>query len=156
MAKDMLLIENEPTIAKLQDEPEHVEAEIVTDYDSFIENSLSVQKRNKDALAKMKQRVMLTLDRGKLSQAEKIFHGMENVQNIFSDDEIMGKVRESIKTALDIKLLSEAYSKMLDSQQKLMRMDSIDGQGNAARLSLDVQIKSSSCAEVNTVIHTVG
>lgn len=154
--KDTLIQRNDISMATLQDVSETAEAEIITDFDDFAENSLIVQKRNKDALASMKQKVMLTLDRKKLSQAEKIFRGMENVQEIFSDDEIMGRVRDSTKTALDIKLLAEAYAKMLDSQQKLMRLDSVDEKGNATRLSLDVQLGKSNITGVKTVIYTEG
>lgn len=155
--KDALIQRNDISMATLQDAPETAEAEIITDFDDFAENSLIVQKRNKDALASMKQRVMLTLDKKKLSQAEKIFHGMENVQEIFSDDEIMGRVRDSTKTALDIKLLAEAYAKMLDSQQKLMRLDTVDESGTVGRFHIGVEFSDEvKGTTLKTVIRTDG
>lgn len=154
--KRNLIDENneELSLATLQGEVEHVEAELVPDFDTYERQSLAVQKKTKEALESKRNAVMISLDNRKLSQAQKIFDGMENIQELFADPEIMKKVRLNTRTAMDLKFLSESYAKMLDSMQKLTRLDTVDGQGNPARLSLAVQLKSSNGTELSTVIRT--
>lgn len=142
----------EVSLATLEDQPEQVEAEIVTDPEQFEKLSLSVQKKNKEALANLKAKVMYTLDQRKLAEAQKIFKGLENIGEIFSDPEIMTAVKGNTSTAQDLKFLSEAYSKLVDSQQKLMRLDSVDGQGTAKKLSIGVRFEDDSGTKVDTVI----
>ncbi len=151
--------DNEITLAKLSEHAENMPAPMMEQIESaedFEEMTLSTQKRNKEALANLKNRVMISLDKRKLGEAQKIIGGMENIGDIFSDEEIMAKVRKNIGTAMDMKFLSEAYAKLLDSQMKLMRLDSIDGQGTAAKISLAVQFEGSSGQKVQTVIHAEG
>lgn len=147
---------NQVSIATLQDKAEPVDAEIITSADEFEEMSLSVQKKNKEHLASLKQKVMLSLDKRKLSESQKLFSSLENMSDLFSDPEIMDKVRQNTRNAQDLKFLAEAYSKMLDSQQRLMRLDSVDGQGNAAKLSLAVQFEGYSGNKVQAVIQSEG
>lgn len=132
---------NEITLADLIGEVSPAEILEIVDPEEFEEQSLSVINENKKALSRLKNRVMLSLDKRKLKEAEKIISGMENISDIFSDPEIMDKVKGNIGTAMDMKFLSEAFAKLLDSHQKLMRLDSVDGQGTAARISIDVKFE---------------
>lgn len=150
-----MIDDKEITLAILNDE-ESAPAEIVSTPEDFEEMSLSVQKKNKEVLANIKNKVMLSLDQRKLNEAQKIISGMENIGDIFSDPEIMDKVKKNVKTTMDMKFLAEAYAKLLDSTQKLTRLDSIDGQGTAAKISLAVQFEGSFGQKVQTVIHTEG
>ena len=113
---------------------------------------MSVQKKNKEALANLKTKVMYTLDQRKLAEAEKIFTGLENIGEVFSDPEIMQVVKSNTTTAQDLKFLADAYSRMLDSQQRLMRLDSVDSQGTAKKLSIGVRFEDDSGTKVDTVI----
>ena len=142
----------EVSLAEIQGEPEQVEAEIISDAEQFEKMSLSVQKKNKDALANLKTKVMYTLDQRKLVEAEKIFSGLENIGEVFSDPEIMQVVKSNTTTAQDLKFLADAYSKMLESQKNLMRLDSVDGAGNARKLSIGVRFEDDSGTKVDTVI----
>lgn len=154
----MMLNENdfsfgdEVSLAEIEGETEHVEAEIISDPEQFEKMSLSVQKKNKEALANLKTKVMYTLDQRKLEEAEKIFTGLENIGEVFSDPEIMQVVKSNTTTAQDLKFLADAYSRMLDSQQRLMRLDSVDGQGTAKKLSIGVRFEDDSGTKVDTVI----
>lgn len=150
--KNDLFFEDEVSLATISDEPEQIEAEIVTDPEQFAQMSLSVQKKNKEALANLKTKVMYTLDQRKLAEAQQIFTGLENIGDVFSDPEIMKVVRSNTTTAQDLKFLADAYSRMLDSQQKLMRLDSVDGQGTAKKLSIGVRFEDDSGTKVDTVI----
>lgn len=142
----------EVSLAEIQGEPEQVEAEIISDAEQFEKMSLSVQKKNKEALANLKTKVMYTLDQRKLVEAEKIFSGLENIGEVFSDPEIMQVVKSNTTTAQDLKFLADAYSKMLESQKNLMRLDSVDGAGNARKLSIGVRFEDDSGTKVDTVI----
>lgn len=142
----------EVSLAEIQGEPEQVEAEIISDAEQFEKMSLSVQKKNKEALANLKTKVMYTLDQRKLVEAEKIFSGLENIGEVFSDPEIMQVVKSNTTTAQDLKFLADAYSKMLESQKNLMRLDSVDGTGNARKLSIGVRFEDDSGTKVDTVI----
>lgn len=142
------------TLANFATEEEVPILEPVESLDELEAMTLSNQRKNKEALTNLKNRVMLSLDQRKLKEAQKIIGGMENIGEIFSDPEIMERVYGNISTAMDMKFLSEAYAKLLDSQMKLMRMDSIDGQGTAAKISLAVEFAGGT--KVSTVVKTEG
>ena len=143
---------DEVSLVDIQEDYDTVEAEIISDPEQFEELSLSMQKQSKEALANLKTKVMHVLDHKKLKEATKLFSGLENIGDIFSDPVIMQKVKANTRTAQDLKFLSEAYSRMIDSQQRLMRLDSIDGEGNAKRLSIGVRYEDNSGSKVETVI----
>lgn len=143
---------DEVSLATIENNKEPIEAEIITDPNQFEKLSLSVQKKNKEALANLKTKVMYTIDQRKLVEAEKIFSGLENIGDVFSDPEIMEVVKSNTTTAQDLKFLADAYSKMLESQKNLMRLDSIDGAGNARKLSIGVRFEDDSGTKVDTVI----
>lgn len=144
--------DDEVSLDTIDGEPEQVEAEIISDPEQFEKMSLSVQKKNKEALANLKTKVMYILDQRKLVEAEKIFSGLENIGEVFSDPEIMQVVKSNTTTAQDLKFLADAYSKMLESQKNLMRLDSIDGAGNARKFSIGVRFEDDSGTKVDTVI----
>lgn len=154
--EDSFNLDGQVSLASLQGEAEHMEAEIVSNPQDLQEMSLAVQKQNKEALSKLKSRVMISLDQRKLNQAQKLLTGMETIGDMFSDPDIIDKVKENTSTAMDMKFLAEAYAKMLDSQQKLMRLDSVDGSGTAAKLKLAVQFQGSTGNTVSTVIQAEG
>lgn len=143
---------NEISLVDINGDVEPVETEIITDADQFEKMSLSLQKKNKEALANLKSRVMLSLDERKLLEAQKILKGLENIGEVFSDPKIMAVVKSNTTTAQDLKFLADAYSRMLDSQQRLMRLDSVDGQGTAKKLSIGVRFEDDSGTKVDTVI----
>lgn len=143
---------NEISFVDINGDVEPVEAEIITDADQFEKMSLSLQKKNKEALANLKSRVMISLDERKLVEAQKILKGLENLGDIFSDAKILEAVKKNVSSAQDIKFLADAYSRMLDSQQRLMRLDSVDGSGNAKKFSIGVRYEDDSGTKVDTVI----
>lgn len=144
--------DGEVSLDTIDGESEQVEAEIISDPEQFEKMSLSVQKKNKEALANLKTKVMYTLDQRKLVEAEKIFTGLENLGDIFSDAEILEAVKKNVSSAQDIKFLADAYSKLLESQRNLMRLDSVDGAGNARKFSIGVRFEDDSGTKVDTVI----
>lgn len=143
---------DEVSLADISGDEEPVEAEIITDADQFEEMSLSVQKKNKEALANLKSKVMYALDQKKLVEAQRVFQGLENIGEIFSDPEIMRAVKANTKTAQDLKFLADAYAKMMESHRNLMRLDSVDAQGTPRKLAIGVRFEDDSGSKVDTVI----
>lgn len=144
--------DDEVSLAEIEGEPEQVEAEIVTNPEQFEKLSLSLQKKNKEALANLKSRVMISLDERKLVEAQKILKGLENLGDIFSDAEILEAVKKNVSSAQDIKFLADAYSKLLESQRNLMRLDSIDSVGNAKKFSIGVKYEDENGTKVENII----
>lgn len=136
------------------DSLEHVDAELISSPEQFEAMSLTVEKQNKEYLANLRKKVMLSLDKRKLMEAKRNIDSMEAIGAIFSDPEVMARVRESVGTAQDLKFLSDAYAKILESQKYLMRMDSIDGSGTAKRISIGVRYEDDSGTKVETMIKT--
>lgn len=136
------------------DSLEHVDAELISSPEQFEAMSLTVEKQNKEYLANLRKKVMLSLDKRKLMEAKRNIDSMEAIGAIFSDPEVMARVRESVGTAQDLKFLSDAYAKILESQKYLMRMDSIDGSGTAKRISIGVRYEDDSGTKVETLIKT--
>lgn len=146
-----LVDDKEVSLATLTDGAEKVEAELlpVAEYEEI---TLSQQEQYKKALSNLKQRVMLTLDQRKLEEAQKLISGIENISDMFSDPAVMDKIKANIRGPMDLKFLAESYAKLIDAQQKLMRLDSVDGQGNAAKLSLAIQFQGMNGAKVQTIV----
>lgn len=144
--------DDEVSLAEIEGEPEQVEAEIVTNPEQFEKLSLSLQKKNKEALANLKSRVMISLDERKLVEAQKILKGLENLGDVFSDAEILEAVKKNVSSAQDIKFLADAYSKLLESQRNLMRLDSIDSVGNAKKFSIGVKYEDENGTKVENII----
>lgn len=136
------------------DSLEHVDAELISSPEDFEAMSLTVEKQNKEYLSNLRKKVMLSLDKRKLMEAKRNIDSMEAIGAIFSDPKVMARVRESVGTAQDLKFLSDAYAKILESQKYLMRMDSIDGSGTAKRVSIGVRYEDDSGTKVETMIKT--
>ena len=147
-----MLDENMFDLTSTDDSLEHVDAELISSPEEFEAMSLTVEKQNKEYLANLKKKVMLSLDKRKLMEAKRNIESMESIGAIFSDPEVMARVRESTSTPQDLKFLSDAYAKILESQKYLMRMDSIDGSGTAKRISIGVKYQDDSGTNVETVI----
>lgn len=151
-----LLSTDELSASDINGEIETCEAEIVSSTDELKEMSLSIQNENKKALAEMKKQVMYKLDKRKLVEAQKALTAIETIGDMFTDDEILSRVRDNINTAMDVKFLAEAQEKILKTHQNLMRLDTVDGSGTAKRISIGVRYEDDSGTKVETVIQTGG
>lgn len=151
-----LLSTDELSASDINGEIETCEAEIVSSTDELKEISLSIQNENKKALAEMKKQVMYKLDKRKLVEAQKALTAIETIGDMFTDDEILSRVRDNINTAMDVKFLAEAQEKILKTHQNLMRLDTVDGSGTAKRISIGVRYEDDSGTKVETVIQTGG
>lgn len=91
---------------------EKVDAELVSDPNDIERMSLTVQKQNKEALAQLRKKVAFTLDNRKLAEAQNLLTGMENIGAMFSDEEIIARVKSNVQNAMDLKFLAEAYERI--------------------------------------------
>ncbi len=128
------------------------EVDIISSPQEFEEMSLSLVEEQKKTLKNLRQRVMLQLDKKKLEQSTKLMTAMENIQDIWTDREILERVKGNVKTAMDLKCLAEAYTKLADAQQKLSRLDTIDGSGTGAKMKLAIQFDNGNGTKVQTYV----
>lgn len=114
---------------------EHVQAEIVS-LDELEELSLEEVQQAKKKLSEKRKRVQLKLDGKKLDQANSIIDNMSMILSAMTNKLCMEDV-----PARDVSDLAKAYSDMLKSLNNVSRLDSVDGTGTAAMLSIEVRYK---------------
>lgn len=124
------------------------ETEIVTDVEEIKEMTLSMKKENEKKLANLRNNVLLKLDKRKMAEVEAISDIMDSIL----DTMLSNIVDIKPETALDIKLMSEAYAKLADARQKATRLDTINGDGTAGKVKLAVRFESSSGSTVETAV----
>lgn len=110
------------------------EIELV-DAEEVEELSLSSFKKKKDQLASMRQQVMLRIDQRKLQHAEKIMDAMElTLDKAITNSEEL--------TSQDMKFLAEAYDRYANALSRISRLDTVDGNGTAGLISLEIRYTS--------------
>ena len=114
---------------------EHVNAEIV-ELEELEEMSIVEVNEAKRKLGERKRRLQLQLDDRKLNQATGIMDSMTLILQKMTDN-----LCSAEPSAADTKFYAEAYNKMLTSLNTISRLDSIDGTGRAAMLSIEVKYK---------------
>lgn len=124
------------------------ETEIVTDVEEIKEMTLSMKKENEKQLANLRNNVLLKLDKRKMVEVEAISDIMDSIL----DTVLSNIVDIKPETALDIKLMSEAYAKLADARQKATRLDTINGDGTAGKVKLAVRFESGSGSTVETAV----
>lgn len=124
------------------------ETEIVTDVEEIKEMTLSMKKENEKQLANLRNNVLLKLDKRKMVEVEAISDIMDSIL----DTMLSNIVDIKPETALDIKLMSEAYAKLADARQKATRLDTINGDGTAGKVKLAVRFENSSGSTVETAV----
>lgn len=128
------------------------ETEIVTDVEEIKEMTLSMKKENEKQLANLRNNVLLKLDKRKMVEVEAISDIMDSIL----DTMLSNIVDIKPETALDIKLMSEAYAKLADARQKATRLDTINGDGTAGKVKLAVRFESGSGSTVETAVEIKG
>lgn len=124
------------------------ETEIVTDVEEIKEMTLSMKKENEKQLANLRNNVLLKLDKRKMVEVKAISDIMDSIL----DTMLSNIVDIKPETALDIKLMSEAYAKLADARQKATRLDTINGDGTAGKVKLAVRFENSSGSTVETAV----
>lgn len=100
------------------------------------EMSLAEYQQQKQWLEAKRKSLALILDKRKLKHSTIIMENMEIVLNR------IGKayIEENV-SAMDLKFLTEAYLNMQKALANNARLDSLDGQGKAARLNIEVRFE---------------
>lgn len=110
-----------------------VQAEIM-EPEVLEEMSLAEYNQQKLLLESKRKTLSLMLDGKKLKQATRIIDSMDMILDRISE----GYDKELV-SAMDLKFLTEAYEKMQKSLERITRMDSLDGEGKAARISIEIK-----------------
>lgn len=93
-------------------------------------------QREKDLLASRRMKIVTQLDGFKLDQAKKIALVMDDtLDHMFC----VGKYSDVEITPFDKNQLMQTYERALKTLGNLVRLDSVDGTGKAARLALEVK-----------------
>lgn len=119
----------------LQSRTEKVKAEIVS-LDELEEMSLAEVNQAKKELSRRREQLSLQIDKRKLGQTKKIMDRMDSILEVMGD-----KLMAEDVPAQDVRHLTDAYKNMLNSLNMISRLDSADGTGNAAMLSIEVRYK---------------
>lgn len=110
-----------------------VEAELV-EVDNLEEMSLVQFQKEKKALEIKRKNLALRLDGRKLKQAEKIMDAMD-----ITLDRILEAYDKDVVSAQDLNFLASAYERLAKTLGTVSRLDTVDGTGKAARITLEVQ-----------------
>lgn len=98
------------------------------------EMSLAEYQQEKQLLEAKRKHLGLVLDKKKLKQAERIIDSMDMILDRIAE----GYDREAV-SAMDLKFLTDAYEKMQKSLERVVRMDSINSDGDAALISVEIR-----------------
>lgn len=129
MAKKRELALAESLIPNVQ----KIQAELV-EPDVLEAMSISEYNRQKEIIKIKRDQLRLVLDGRKLQQAEKIINNMDMILDRISE----GFDKEAV-TSMDLKFLADAYDKQQKSLERISRMDSLNGEGDAALISVEVR-----------------
>ncbi len=100
------------------------------------EMSLAEYNQEKQILEAKKKHLGLILDKKRLKQAEKIIDQMDMIL-----DRIGEGYDKELVSAMDLKFLTDSYLNMQKALDRIARLDSLDGQGKAARLNIEVRFE---------------
>lgn len=96
--------------------------------------SLTEYNEQKQLLEAKRKQLSLILDGRKLEQAKRIIDSMDMIL-----DRISEGYDKEVVSAMDLKFLADAYDKMQKSLERISRLDSLDGDGRAARISIKIE-----------------
>lgn len=114
-------------------EVQKVQAELL-EPDVLEEMSLTEYNKQKQLLEAKRKQLSLMLDGRKLEQAKRIIDSMDMIL-----DRISEGYDKEVVSAMDLKFLADAYDKMQKSLERISRLDSLDGDGRAARISIKIE-----------------
>lgn len=116
-------------------EVQKVQAEIF-EPEVLEEMSLIEYNKEKQLLEARRKHVALILDKKKLHQAKRIINQMDMILDRIGE----GYDKDAV-SAMDMKFLTDSYLNMQKALDRVARLDSLDGQGTAARLNIEVRFK---------------
>lgn len=150
---DIIEIQPEEVIA-LQKVVDEQTMNVIDTFNGEILSPSELIQKQKELLAERRRQIQFIMDGKKLEEAMKVMIGMQGITDVFSDMEVMKRVKANTNTAMDLKFLSEAYSKLAEKLSMLQRLDTIDSDGTAKRLNLSLTYKGANGEQVNATINT--
>ena len=127
---------------------------VINTFNGEILSPSELIQKQKELLSERRRQIQFIMDGKKLEEAMKVMIGMQGITDVFSDIEVMNRVKTNTNTAMDLKFLSEAYSKLAEKLSMLQRLDTIDSEGTAKRLNLSLTYKGANGEQVNATINT--
>lgn len=128
------------------------EVELISNPEIVEELSDEAKKMQEQALLATKQKVMSIVDRNKLNLAMREIQSIEMYSEVLNDPDVVQRVKNNTKTAMDLKFIAEAQKIKLQNLNTLMRMDSVDNNGTAGEVYVGVEFSGSGGGTTKVVV----
>lgn len=128
------------------------EVELISNPEIIEELSDEAKKMQEQALLATKQKVMATVDRNKLKLAMQEIESIELYSEVLNDPEVVQRVKENTRSAMDLKFIAEAQKIKLQNLNTLMRMDSVDNNGTAGEVYVGLEFSGSGGGTTKIVV----
>ena len=103
----------------------------------------SLAEITKQQLSMRRQRVELEVENKKLDVAKQTISTIDKIINSVSTEEVLDRVKKSINTPLDMKLMAEAAEKLTNTLKQLMNPNVLDEIGTKKKQKINFMFKSS-------------
>lgn len=153
LKKDFIEV-NPEEVNALQKVVDEQTLNVIETFNGEILSPSELIQKQKELLAERRKQIQFIMDGKKLEEAMKVMIGMQGITDVFSDLDVMKRVKDNTNTAMDLKFLSEAYSKLAEKLSMLQRLDTIDSDGTAKRLNLSLSYKGVNGEEVKATLNT--
>lgn len=153
LKNDFIEVKPEEVIA-LQKIVDEQTMNVIDTFNGEILSPSELIQKQKELLSERRRQIQFIMDGKKLEEAMKVMIGMQGITDVFSDMEVMKRVKTNTNTAMDLKFLSEAYSKLAEKLSMLQRLDTIDSDGTAKRINLSLSYKGANGEQVSATINT--
>ena len=128
------------------------EVELISDPEVIEELSDEAKKMQEQALLSAREQALSIIDRKKLPLALKEINGIQMAADIFDDEKVLTRVKENVKSAMDLKFLAEYQKIRLQNLQTLMRMDSVNESGTAGEVFVGLEFSGSGGGTTKIVV----
>lgn len=102
----------------------------------------SLAEITKEQLSIRRQRVELEVENKKLDTAKKTIDNIEKIIDIVSKKEVLDRVKDNIKTPMDMKMMAEAVDRLTTSLSRLMNPNVLDDLGTKKKQKINFMFKS--------------
>ncbi len=116
-----------------------------------IESTTSLMKQQ---LSVRRQKLEIEVDNKKLDIAKKTATTLEKLIDIISDQDVLDRVKDNVKTAMDMKMLAEAAEKTSNTLKNLMNPSSQDEFGGRKRTKVMAQFQTATGEKMSIGVET--
>lgn len=142
MANKKSLIDDELSIDTLSSE----EVELISDTSVLERLSDEAKEQQDQRLLALKESVMSTVDQRKLPMALEQLDAIGFISEVLTDKEKWAEIKENISKPSEMKYLAETQKILIQNVQALTRVDSVNENGDASEVQVNLLFSSSGSA----------